>query len=112
MTAKPQADRTPGPYQFGSSDSFGRDARVVAYINGDGRKQVPVAQCGLGPMADANAAFIVLACNAYDRDQKTIQELRDALHKIAYMIDDPGHPYDRALAAREALARLDKGTQD
>jgi hypothetical protein len=64
---------------------------------------------------EATAAFIFTACNAYDRDQEIIQQLRETARHLLALVDDcceceHGFECARCTASnelRELLARLD-----
>lgn len=57
-----------------------------------------------GAVQRENAAFIVRACNAYDKDQETIRELVVALEEIARF---PYQPENKGMLFPDAMDRME-----
>lgn len=109
MSNKEQSQHTPTPWEIETKGSKhfidGSDGLTVAYLDRSGVREKGEIE--------ANAAFIVTACNAYEANQselasnrRTIAELTAALRDIAS--EQYAFPSD---IARAALARAKEASK-
>lgn len=96
-------EHTPGPWTVAK-----RNSKLVSLISansegGDANGGVYVAKTQ-GPDSDANAAFIIRACNSHYDLIEALREARAALHQ--HYVDWDGEPED-AVPLQDARAKCD-----
>jgi hypothetical protein len=98
-----ETKRTPGPWEVEERDG---DVFVEEVVANDDESQWIVAKCH-GPMAEANAAYIVRACNAYAGHVAACEEIVRVLDAVGWRNVASDWPVvtDACKLARAALQR-------
>lgn len=98
---------SPLPWSMDYDERPNSDWRNIHIWQADSKGEVRIAFMSISDATEANAKYLVTACNDYPKQQATIQELKEALERVGAQAYDAGLVPEDARSMNKALFKIE-----